>query len=207
MRDYERTSLSVASLWRIGAALDLTMAELFGDTPPASDEPPEPAEDDITVEAALAEHGGVLTRDDLALALGWSLPRLERALLVLDQRLAPTGQRLRRVGWNSYALGPRLGALQAAQRQDLHRAHAGRVALKPAVAFVLLGVVNAASRRAEDWLYRLPQADRKAVELLMRQGLITQDAGNRLLPTADVIYSLHQEAWWPNQDDQAALQE
>jgi hypothetical protein len=54
--------------------------------------------DDIAVEAALVEHGGVLTRDDLALALGWSLPRLERALLVLEQRLRPSGQRLRRVG-------------------------------------------------------------------------------------------------------------
>jgi transcriptional regulator with XRE-family HTH domain len=204
--DAERTGLSVASLWRICAALDLTIGELFGDGPPASGDPPAPADDDIAAEAALVEHGGVLTRDDLALALGWSLHRLERALLVLERRLRPTGQRLRRVGWNSYALCPRLGALRASQRRDLHRAHSGRVALGPAVAFVLLGVVNGAPRRAEEWLYRLPQADRNAVELLIRQGLIELDDRHRLVPTADVSYSLHQERWWLGEDDDATLQ-
>jgi transcriptional regulator with XRE-family HTH domain len=204
--DAEQTGLSVTSLWRICAALDLTMAELLDDGPPASGDPPEPADDDIAVEAALVEHGGVLTRDDLAMALGWSLHRLERALLVLEQRLRPTGQRLRRVGWNSYALCPRLGALQASQRRDLHRAHSGRVALGPAVAFVLLGVVNGDPGRAAEWLYRLPQGDRNAVELLIRQGLIKRDDRNRLVPTADVSYSLHQERWWLGEDDEAALQ-
>ena len=199
----ERTSLSVASLWRVCAALDLTMSELLGEDPPVSNDPP--TGDDITVEAALVEHGGVLTRDDLALALGWSLDRLERALLALERRLQPTGQRLRRVGWNSYALHPRLGALGAAQRRDLHRAHAGRLALGPAVAFILLGVVNGSGIRAEEWLYRLPQADRNGIELLIRQGLIELDDRDRLMPSADVIYSLHQERWWLGEDDEAAL--
>jgi transcriptional regulator with XRE-family HTH domain len=203
--DGERTSLSVASLWRVCAALDLTMGELFDPGPLGSGDPPAPATDDIKVEAALVEHGGVLSRDDLALALGWPLHRLERALLALEQRLQPTGQRLRRVGWNSYALQPRLGALSAGQRRDLHRAHAGRLAVGPAVAFILLGVVNGPGIRAENWLYRLPEADRNGIELLIRQGLIERDDRDRLLPTPDVIYSLHQERWWLGEDAEAAL--
>jgi transcriptional regulator with XRE-family HTH domain len=193
--DAEGARLSVATLSRICAGLDLDVSEVLGGEKPAAC----PAADDIKLEAALVEHGGVLSRDDLALALGWPLTRLERALLTLEQRLRPTGQRLRRVGWNSYTLRPSLRALGAKERQELHRAQSGRAALKPAVAFILLGVINGAGR--EWWLDRLPAADRNGVELLLRQGLIEHTDRGHLAPTADVIYSLHLEHWQPTDDD------
>jgi transcriptional regulator with XRE-family HTH domain len=197
VRDSECTWLSVATLSRICAALDLDLSDLLAGDQPA---PSAAAADDIKLEAALAEHGGVLTRDDLALALGWPLARLERALLALEQRLRPTGQRLRRVGWNSYTLRPSLNALSDTQRRELHQAHSGRAALNPKVAFILLGVINAGGR--ESWLHRLPAADRNGVELLIRQGLIERVGREHLAPTADVIYSLHLEPLVPADNQQ-----
>lgn len=188
VRDPECTWLSVATLSRICTGLDLDLSDLLAGDRPA---PSEGAADDIKLEAVLVDHGGVLTRDDLALALGWPLTRLERALLALERRLRPTGQRLRRVGWNSYTLRPSLNALSDTQRRELHRAHSGRTALKPAVAFILLGVINAGGR--ESWLHRFPAADRNGVELLLRQGLIERTGREHLAPTADVVYSLHLE--------------
>ena len=194
--DAEGAWLSVATLSRICTALDLDVSELLGGEKLA----PCQSADDIKLEAALVEHGGVLTRDDLALALGWPLTRLERALLALEQRLRPTGQRLRRVDWNSYTLRPSLRALNVEERRELHRAHSGRTALKPAVAFILLGVINGTGR--ENWLHRLPAADRNGVELLIRQGLIEQTDRGHLAPTADVVYSLHLEPWWRTDDNE-----
>ncbi len=185
--DPECTWLSVATLSRICTGLDLDLSDLLAGDRPA----PSEAADDIKLEAVLVEHGGILTRDDLALALGWPLTRLERALLALERRLRPTGQRLRRVGWNSYTLRPSLNALSDTQRRELHRAHSGRASLNPKVAFILLGVINAGGR--ESWLHRLPAADRNGVGLLIRQGLIERTGREHLAPTADVVYSLHLE--------------
>jgi hypothetical protein len=142
---------------------------------PPSSAPPVAA-DDRKVEAALAEHGGVLTRDDFAAALGWPLNRLERALLALASRLRPTGLRLHRVTWNSYALSPNLGVLSGEERRQLHQLHA-------------VGVVT--GYRSQDWLFRLPPEDRKGIELLVRQGLIQRDSRDVYWePSPDVIDSL-----------------
>ena len=65
--------------------------------------------DDAMVEAALALHGASITRHDLAVALQWELARVERALRTLDRRLATTGLRLSRDGWDSYRLTARPG--------------------------------------------------------------------------------------------------
>jgi transcriptional regulator with XRE-family HTH domain len=141
LADFERNfshdagAIPVDLLHRICQALDLELAEVI-DPPTAA---PQENADDRKFEAALVEHGGVLTRDDLAAALSWPLTRLERALLSLEHRLKPTGLRLRRVGWNSYALGPNLGVLTGEERRRLHRTHVGRVGLTESVAFILLG--------------------------------------------------------------------
>ncbi len=147
--------VSVHLLERFCTALDLDPAEVL--EPPVA--APPVAADNHKVEAALAEHGGVLTRDDLAAALGWPLARLERALLALAHRLRPTGLRLRQVTWNSYTLSPNLGVLGGDERRQLHRLHAGRIGLAESVAFILLGVVN--GYRSQNWLFRLPPEDRQ----------------------------------------------
>jgi transcriptional regulator with XRE-family HTH domain len=211
LADLERSSgldadaVTVGLLRRICRALDLEPAEVI-DPPTAT--PLEPA-DDRKVEAALIEHGGVLTRDDLAAALSWSLARLERALLSLEHRLKPTGLRLRQVGWNSYALSPNLRALTGEERRRLYRTHSGRVGLTESVAFILLGVV--AGYRHQDWLLRLPPEDRRGIELLTRQGLIEPSSRERWVqtwvPTAEVLYSLclrdEDDNWddWPDHGD------
>jgi transcriptional regulator with XRE-family HTH domain len=190
LADFERAfthdagAMTVGLLLRICQALDLELAEVI-DPPTAA---PQESADDRKVEAALVEHGGVLTRDDLAAALSWPLARLERALLSLEHRPKPTGLRLRRVGWNSYALGPNLGVLTGEERRRLHRTHSGRVGLAESVAFILLGVVS--GYRSQDWLLRLPADDRGGIELLARQGLIEPSSQDRWQPTADVLYSL-----------------
>jgi transcriptional regulator with XRE-family HTH domain len=179
--------VSVYLLERVCTALDLDPAEVL--EPPAAAPPVTVAADDRKVEAALAEHGGVLTRDDLAAALGWPLARLERALLALARRLRPTGLRLRQVTWNSYTLSPNLGVLGGEERRQLHRLRAGRTGLAESVAFILLGVVN--GYRSQNWLFRLPPEDRQGVELLVRQGLIERETRDAYWePSADVIDSL-----------------
>jgi transcriptional regulator with XRE-family HTH domain len=192
LEDLERAwgdRVSVHLLERVCTALDLDPAEVLA---PPSAAPPA-ATDDRKVEAALAEHGGVLTRDDLAAALGWPLARLERALLALAHQLRPTGLRLHRVTWNSYALSPNLGVLSGEERRQLHRLHAGRTGLAESVAFILLGVVT--GYRSQDWLFRLPPEDRNGIELLVRQGLIQRDSRDVYWePSPDVIDSLFLQA-------------
>jgi transcriptional regulator with XRE-family HTH domain len=178
--------VSVAELTRICAALDLDPAQVIGMPVTGSAAPA--AADDRKVEAALIEHGAVVTRDDLAAALGWPLARLERALLALERRLKPTGLRLRRAGWNSYTLGPNLDVLTGEERRRLNRIHAGRAGLTDSVAFILLAVVT--GYRTEDWLLRLPPDDRRGIELLARQELIERDKRDRWVPSTDVIDSL-----------------
>jgi transcriptional regulator with XRE-family HTH domain len=70
---------------------------------------PEP--DDIQVEAALAQAGKLINRDDLAWALGWDIERTRQGLGALEDRLRGTGQRLRagKFGW--YGLGAAGGVL------------------------------------------------------------------------------------------------
>jgi integrase len=88
--------------------------------------------DVVKLQAALLAHGGVLTGDDLADALGWDLQRLDHGLGALRDRLRPTGLRLRRAGWNSYALTPAPAALSSRVCQRLHGA-AGAPALPASV--------------------------------------------------------------------------
>ena len=77
--------------------------------------------DDVATEAAIARHGDVIGRDDLATALGWSPARLLDALEVLDRWLAGTGIRLRRTGWDRYTLEPSASALPGEHVRRLAR--------------------------------------------------------------------------------------
>lgn len=110
--------IPVGVLRQLCRILDVDLTELAesrgpgGDAEDAAEGPP----DDVRVEAALAEFDEGLSRDSLAEAFGWPLERVERALAVLDERLGPSGRRLRPVGWHRYALGPHLGVLTVGER-------------------------------------------------------------------------------------------
>lgn len=87
--------LSLRLVCRIAAALDLELASLL-ERP--EEQPSGP--DDVIVEAALAELGRLVHRDELARALEWDIARLAAALERLERRLIATGQRLRTRGAN-----------------------------------------------------------------------------------------------------------
>jgi hypothetical protein len=135
------------------------------------------------VEAALAEFTGGLSRDTLAEAFGWPLDRVERALAVLDERLGPTGRRLRPIAWHRYALAPHLGVLTVSERTNLTRSVREGLAQDEAEALFQIvrgfGSIN---------LFRAgPGA--VAVASLMRAGLIEQKRG-WFVPSMDVVFSL-----------------
>lgn len=81
--------LTLRHLIRISDGLGVEPALLFDQPEGAA-----PTADDITLEAALAQTGRWIERDDLAATLGWKIERLATAAESLRVRLASTGQRL-----------------------------------------------------------------------------------------------------------------
>ena len=169
--------LPLGTILRLCRLLDIDIDQLLAGRRPAR--PPEPAADDVKVEAAIVRHGGVATREDLALALNWPLERLELALRTLVRRLEPTGLRLRQVGWNSYALTSNLQVLSEEEAQRLHRTSSGRVQLTTEAAWII------------DEL-RGPHRDR--INSLDQQGLLVHRHGS-VEPDEDVIFSLRLRSW------------
>jgi transcriptional regulator with XRE-family HTH domain len=80
--------LPLGTILRLCQLLDIAIDQLLAGRRPAR--PPEPAADDVKVEAAIVRHGGGATGEDLALALKWPLERLELALRTLERRLHRT---------------------------------------------------------------------------------------------------------------------
>jgi hypothetical protein len=145
------------------------------------------AADDAVVEAALARHGATITRHDLAVALGWELARVERALGTLDRRLATTGLRLARGGWDSYRLTPRPGVLGSKAEDHLQLAHGGRVPLEAWAAALLSHIITGAATSGLN--QDVPEPYRSTgIEVLLDRGLITTTRyGYR--PSDEVIFS------------------
>jgi hypothetical protein len=130
----------------------------------------------------------VLTRDDLADALGWDLQRLEHSLRALRNRLQPTGQRLRRAGWNSYALTAAPAALTTRERQRLHDAASARQPLAPQAVSVLYEVTL--GFRPASWHHALLAAEPAALRQLRQRSMVRLAGRNQLEPTEAVLYSL-----------------
>jgi transcriptional regulator with XRE-family HTH domain len=144
--------------------------------------------DVVKLQAALLAHGGVLTRDDLADALGWDLQRLEHSLRALHDQLQPTGLRLRRAGWNSYALTAAPAALTTRERQRLHDAASARQPLAPEAVAVLYEVTL--GFRPASWHHALVAAEPAALRQLRQRSLVRVAGRNQLEPTEAVLYSL-----------------
>jgi transcriptional regulator with XRE-family HTH domain len=175
--------LPLGTILRLCRLLDIGIDQLLAGRRPAR--PSEPAADDVKIEAAIVRHGGVATREGLALALKWPLERLEVALRILERRLQPSGIRLRQTGWNSYALASSLQALseEEAQRR-LHRTCGGRVQLTTQAASVLLAIIDHVGH--EIWLIdELRGPHRNGGNSLHRQGLLVHRHGS-VEPDEDV---------------------
>jgi transcriptional regulator with XRE-family HTH domain len=192
--------LTLASLERLTQLLDIDTGELFirparaatsggAARRQATDAGQYEDRDVVKLQAALLAHGGVLTRDDLAEALGWDLQRLEHGLGTLRDRLQPTGLRLRRTGWNSYALTPAPAALSSHERQRLHGAAGARQSLAPEAAAVLYEVTL--GFRPASWHHALLAAEPAALRQLRQRSLVRLVGRNQLEPTEAVLYSLN----------------
>jgi hypothetical protein len=149
--------------------------------------------DDVEIEAALALYGVSITRHDLAAALEWDLARVERALRVLEQRLAGTGLCLRREGWDSYTLAARRNILPWSAREQLGQVRCGHAQLPVWTTALLRCIVNGGATRGLDDFIEEP--DRSVgIDLLLNYELIVPTRrGYRA--SDQVAYSLRLAMW------------
>lgn len=202
-RDSEQLDrLGFGTIRHLCTLLDIDLNQLLASTD--RERPPTAAADDVKVEAALADHGTAVTQEDLAATLGWPLPRLQAALHMLERRCLPTGVRLRRVGWNSYALTANLQALSGEQTAHLHRAHGDHQPLTPHAAATLLAAIERVDHTA--WLeHEFYGQHREGVQFLQQHGLVTADRPG-MQPSDDVIFSLRLRYWGYEPTDDPAAQ-
>ena len=179
--------VTLAELSRLAATLGVTPAELLTPDDAAPDGPPP---DDVAVlVAALMDEAKVkfTSKDDLALALGWPLERVDEAARQAAEHLPALGLTLhlnRHVGLGVLA---RHGALTSQEQQKLARAKTVRGNLRLHHARVLHDVGK--DRFGEDWQRALSANHRAVIPALLKRGLIeATPAGLRL--TATAAYSL-----------------
>jgi len=137
-----------------------------------------PATDDRMIEALLASVHVPRTAQQLATALGWTLPRTVAALRRLDRRLASTGQTLQQLGHQTYALALRAGVLDRAQ---IARCARDRKRIDPVAAGVLYRALTRPDReRTREQLQST--AEHAAADWLIAAGVLEERAG-ALRPT------------------------
>jgi hypothetical protein len=137
-----------------------------------------PAGDDRLIEALLASVHAPCTAQQLATALGWTLPRTIAALHRLDRRLARTGQTLQQIGHQTYALAPRTGILDRAQ---IARCARDRKRIDHVAAGVLYRALTRSDReRTREQLQST--AEHAAADWLIAAGVLEERAG-ALRPT------------------------
>lgn len=147
-------------------------------------------EDDVKLEAALAETQGFTARDVLAEALDWELARLFAAADRLGERLAGTGQALRRDA-RGYGLRPRADVLSKREETQIAR-RCGRAdrrtagPMTPATAAALRRLL-AGDLYAGDLDER--QAERQILARLVKLDYV-EVVGDGLEVTPDVVDSL-----------------
>ncbi|WP_305925578.1 hypothetical protein [Nonomuraea turcica] len=169
------------------------MAELVGRR--REDRPRPPSDDDLVLEAALAQHGQV-AEQDLAEALGWSLARVRGSAEDLSLRLAQTVLHLL---WTDGFLQvqPRPGVLPAEVSKQLQTLQQARLPLSPDDAAILLHLIRADRHLTVN---RHILIDWEAEEHLIRHG-ITAERDRRgpaeltstwltPAPHADVLFGL-----------------
>lgn len=114
------TSAQVADIYRALDELGLTPGQLLDPPPPA--EPDDTTDDDIqTLAGLLMAERTMHLPERIALALGWTLDRLNTTLTALDARLRPTGLRVHRNAMG-IAIRPATNNADAALKRlaDLH---------------------------------------------------------------------------------------
>lgn len=175
--------LTIRKLGRLADALGLPTGALFTD---AQGDAREPAEDDRVLEALLAEARQALGRGQIAVALGWTLDRVEAALAQLASRLDPTGVLLHRAS-SGFTLRPRSELFTHEQRQELERLRLRTRQLRAPGMRLLLAAVR--GELPADWDQRAGNSDRVNMSMLVNAGVIER-AETGYKPTTDLRRSL-----------------
>ncbi|MFB4294687.1 hypothetical protein ACBI99_44130 [Nonomuraea sp. ATR24] len=160
-------TISVEVLVRISEVLDIEVAELLGRRP--SDRIQHADEDDLVVEAALAQHGE-LTDADLAEALRWPLQRVDKAIRELTLRLLGTAIQVVRMGGHVH-LEPRPGVLPTQAEDTLRLVRQARIPLSVREAAVLLHLLH----QCHDPLLEQLPLDWDTTQVLLQRGIAEQD--------------------------------
>jgi hypothetical protein len=177
-----RSELSLRNVCDLAYVLGVDPADLL--VRPKVQRDPEP--DDVRVEAALAEAGRLVGREELADLFGWSLRRTLDALHRLDERLSTTGQRLHRLHGAS-TVRVREGALSESEIRRLAQRRIAKFGLTVREARLLRDVLE--KRTGIKWERDASFPDRCASGSLMKQGLIER-VDNRFVASEDARYSL-----------------
>jgi DNA-binding Xre family transcriptional regulator len=168
LRTARTATISIDLVVRICDAVDLDVSELLGRRRPGG-RPQPPDDDDLVLEAVLAQHGQV-AEQDLAEALGWSRSRVHEAAEDLSLRLADTALHL--IYHEDFLqLQPRPGALPAETSRRLQNLQQARLPPSPDDAAVLLHLIRADRPLTLD---RNILIDWEAEEHLIRQGIAAE---------------------------------
>jgi len=178
--------LPLTMIARLADLLGVAPQELFAR---ARHQAVDPCADDRALEAALHCLPGVVPLAEVARALGWTLERARQTLEILDKRLALTGARLHRNGWQQCAIRPATEHLSDAQQQALHRIGPRDRGLTRLTARLLL----AATRGEIDdhWFRTASNSEHVALQSLLKQGVLRTIQGRtQIVPAPDAFYGL-----------------
>jgi transcriptional regulator with XRE-family HTH domain len=176
--------LSLRTVARLAAALGLSITSLFRQPEP-DPAPKDPEADERRLEALLCDARTAASADDIAIALGWSLPRTYAALTALKEGLAGRGTTVF-ASARRYRLAARSDILTSQERQRLERAHHTRHGLRMHEALLLRQVRNETLQIG--WT-RMSGKERVAAGSLFKAGLV-EIVGDRIALTEDARFSL-----------------
>ena len=178
-------SLDLRTVDRLAAALGLSITSLFAQ--PETDVDPEiPTSDERRLEALLYYSRSALGADDIALALGWTLPRTHAALRRLRAALALRGTMIHSSG-RRHRVTARSDILTSNERQSVERTHHARLGLTVVEARLLQQVRRGTLRVG--WTRTMSNKERVAAGSLFKAGLV-EAVGDRIQLTEDAHFSL-----------------
>ncbi len=180
-------TMPIGVLVRLSETLDIPLDQLIHPNPA---EPPVPS-DDARATAAIFDSSPI-TRSQLAVALGWTLPAVAASLRRIELRLHGTGLRLRRVGPQSHRIEADLSCLSVGERLRLSHIMIAEDALPANVASVLLAIVRGYGNRR--WIQDKVAPDDNCLEVLQRAGLVVAQ-GRRIDIDPAVGFSLGLQGW------------
>jgi len=147
--------------------------------------------DDATKLEAALSHAGQVRRDDIAIALGWTLERTEAAFSTLADKLRTRGQALARPGPETYRLITRPDILNVDQIQKLTGARLSKGAGPTlAQANVVRVLADQPGNRGSRALFTDPDEHQAITELLAAGTLGEWE--DTLAISADAAFSLYE---------------